>query len=492
MLEIMKNEKVTIGFLALEDLNVRFETDVIAAIATALSDSGIGIIRISGNGAIEIADSLIFSKNGKRFLSEMKSHTIHYGFVMDEKGTIMDEVMVSVFRAPKSYTKEDVVEINCHGGILVTKKILELVIKAGARLAQPGEFTKRAFLNGRIDLTEAEAVMDLIHSKNETSLKASTSQLRGDLSKKIRSLREKIIYEIAFIESALDDPEHVSLEGYPENLEIKCGEFLQEIQGLLDTAENGRMIRDGISTVIVGKPNAGKSSLLNMILGQERAIVTDVAGTTRDVLEECVNLGGIHLNVIDTAGIRDTEDQVERIGVEKAKKYAKDADLILYVVDTSVDLDQNDREILGITCDKKTIFLLNKSDLLPKVDEENVISLRKEIGAGKTEDQISMIHTSTAMGEGLEQLEKEIEKLVFRGDVKKNDEIMITNLRHKEALINAKNALLLVKKSLEDRMPEDFYSIDLMEAYGQLGIILGEEIGDDLVEEIFSKFCMGK
>ncbi|MCR5460503.1 MAG: tRNA uridine-5-carboxymethylaminomethyl(34) synthesis GTPase MnmE [Acetatifactor sp.] len=523
------------------------KNDTIAAIATALSDSGIGIVRISGDKAIEIADSLIRSKSGKRMIASAKSHTIQYGFVIDDEGSkefenssefsvsdffrIVDEVMVSVFRAPKSYTKEDVVEINCHGGVLVTKKVLELVLRAGARLAEPGEFTKRAFLNGRIDLAEAEAVMDLIHSKNELAIKASTAQLRGDLSNKIRSLREEILYEIAFIESALDDPEHISLDGYPERLNEKCDHLIEEVQRLLDSAENGRMVKEGISTVILGKPNAGKSSLLNMILGQERAIVTDVAGTTRDALEEYVNLRGIHLNMIDTAGIRDTDDLVEKIGVEKARKYAMDADMILYVVDTSVALDENDKEILSMINGKKTIFLLNKSDLEQKVSENDILSLlrfvkdenqkdptennptennstesistesistikisteKHSLKYGEMESDISMISTSAALGEGLDLLEKEIEKLFFHGDVKQNDQMMITNLRHKQELENAKNALLLVKKSLEDGMPEDFYSIDLMQAYASLGSIVGEEVGDDLVEEIFSKFCMGK
>ncbi|MBR3507557.1 MAG: tRNA uridine-5-carboxymethylaminomethyl(34) synthesis GTPase MnmE [Lachnospiraceae bacterium] len=487
--------------------------DTIAAIATALSDSGIGIVRISGDQALEIADSILRNKNGKKFVCSAKSHTIHYGFVVDGKEEqksmkILDEVMVSVFRAPKSYTKEDVVEINCHGGVLVTKKVLELVLHAGARLAEPGEFTKRAFFNGRIDLAEAEAVMDLIHSKNELALKASTAQLRGDLSDKIRSMREEILYEIAFIESALDDPEHISLDGYQDRLKEKCDQLIKEVQRLLDTAENGKMIKEGISTVILGKPNAGKSSLLNMILGQERAIVTDIAGTTRDALEEYVNLQGIHLNVIDTAGIRDTEDVVEKIGVEKAKKYATDADLILYVVDTSVELDENDREILSMIGDKKTIFLLNKSDLEQKVREKDILALlnqrnlpddqdgfidsNSDLVESSKERLISMISTSAAFGKGLEELEVEIEKLFFQGDIKQNDQIMITNLRHKEELGNVLSSLLLVKQSLEDGMPEDFYSIDLMQAYASLGNILGEEVGDDLVEEIFSKFCMGK
>ena len=467
---------------------MEIQKGTIAAIATALSDSGIGIIRISGDEAIRIADSVVRSKSGNSIVEHAESHSIQYGFVMDEKSNIVDEVMVSVFRAPKSYTREDVVEINCHGGILVTKRVLEVVLNAGARLAQPGEFTKRAFLNGRIDLVEAEAVMDLIQAKNDFAMKASTKQLRGDLSEKIRSLRERILYEIAFIESALDDPEHISLEGYPERLRGICDEILAELRRLIESAENGRILSEGISTVILGKPNAGKSSLLNMILGQERAIVTDIAGTTRDTLEECVNLGGIQLNVIDTAGIRDTQDQVEKIGVERAKKQAEEADLILYVVDTSVALDENDKEILSLIGGKRTIFLMNKSDLEAKVSEEELLSLLGNVDVSK----VTMIPTSAVLGEGLGALEKEIEKLFFEGKIRQNDELVITKLRHKQELQNALDALLLVKKSLEDQMPEDFYSIDLMQAYASLGNIIGEEVGDDLVDEIFSKFCMGK
>ena len=467
---------------------MEIQKGTIAAIATALSDSGIGIIRISGDEAIRIADSVVRSKSGNSIVEHAESHSSQYGFVMDEKSNIVDEVMVSVFRAPKSYTREDVVEINCHGGILVTKRVLEVVLNAGARLAQPGEFTKRAFLNGRIDLVEAEAVMDLIQAKNDFAMKASTKQLRGDLSEKIRSLRERILYEIAFIESALDDPEHISLEGYPERLCGICDEILAELRKLIESAENGRILSEGISTVILGKPNAGKSSLLNMILGQERAIVTDIAGTTRDTLEECVNLGGIQLNVIDTAGIRDTQDQVEKIGVERAKKQAEEADLILYVVDTSVALDENDKEILSLIGGKRTIFLMNKSDLEAKVSEEELLSLLGNVDVSK----VTMIPTSAVLGEGLGALEKEIEKLFFEGKIRQNDELVITKLRHKQELQNALDALLLVKKSLEDQMPEDFYSIDLMQAYASLGNIIGEEVGDNLVDEIFSKFCMGK
>lgn len=467
------------------------ESDTIAAIATAPGDSGIGIIRVSGEKSIEIVDSVFSSKNRRKRLRDCESHTIHYGYIMDQKDQV-DEVLVSVFLAPKSYTAEDVVEINCHGGSLVVRRVLETVLKAGARLAQPGEFTKRAFLNGRIDLSEAEAVMDLIHSKNELSRKTSLGQLKGDLSQKIRNLREEILYEIAFIESALDDPEHISLDGYPERLEEKLRDISGQIRHLLDTADNGRLIKEGISTVIIGKPNAGKSSLLNMILGQDRAIVTDIAGTTRDILEESVYLGGIHLNVIDTAGIRDTEDIVEKIGVERAKKYAEAADLILYVVDSSVEFDDNDREILSVIKDRKIIFLLHKSDLEQKVTEKEIMDEFRNLKSDEKKEKFSIIHSSALLGEGLTELENEIEKLFFRGDIKKNEEIIITNLRHKENLQKALDSLMLVKKSLEDGLPEDFYSIDLMGAYESLGSILGEEVGDDLVEEIFSKFCMGK
>lgn len=478
-----------------------FQTDTIAAIATALNNSGIGIVRISGNKAVEIVDSIFCTKSGRRILKKVSSHTIHYGYLLnraktfekvgdedcfsDFKDDIIDEVMVSVFLAPKSYTAEDIVEINGHGGVFVVQKILETVIAAGARPADPGEFTKRAFLNGRIDLSEAEAVMDLIQSKSEYALRASVNQLKGNLAEKIKKLREEIIYEIAFIESALDDPEHISLDGYTERLSEKIDTVEEEIQNMLATAESGRIVKEGISTVIVGKPNAGKSSLLNMILGQDRAIVTDIAGTTRDALEESVKLRGVHLNIIDTAGIRNTEDAVEKIGVEKARKYAKEADLILYVVDTSVELDENDREIMDMIKEKKTILLLNKSDLVQKVEEKEISSLFDT-------NNIRIIHTSAKEGEGLKELEKEIEELFFSGSLKQNEEIMITNIRHKSALQSALDSLQLVRESLKKRMPEDFYSIDLMAAYGFLGSIIGEETEDDLVEEIFSKFCMGK
>ena len=468
------------------------QTDTIAAIATAVSDSGIGIIRISGSDALLVADKVYRSPNQKK-LSQAASHTIHYGYIYDED-ELIDEVMVAVMRSPHSYTTEDTVEINCHGGILVMNRILETVLHHGARLAQPGEFTKRAFLNGRIDLSKAEAVMDLIYSKNEFAMKASVNQLKGSVSAKVRSLREDILYEIAFIESALDDPEHISLEGYPDKLMAKTRGLNQKLKKLIDSADNGKMLKDGIRTVILGKPNAGKSSLLNVLVGEDKAIVTSVAGTTRDVLEESIKLHGIGLNMIDTAGIRDTEDEVEKIGVEKARKYANQADLVIYVVDSSRELDENDEEIIELIRDKKVIVLLNKTDLEPVVTEEQIKDKFREIyeGEEKHDDSLHVIRTSTKDNTGIDEFEKTIQDMFFAGRIAVNDEIYITNQRHKEALVEAYDSLKMVQKSLEDEMPEDFYSIDLMSAYAALGRIIGEEVGEDLVNEIFSKFCMGK
>lgn len=469
------------------------QTDTIAAIATAVSDSGIGIIRISGSDALLVADKVYRSPKNQKKLSQAASHTIHYGYIYDED-ELIDEVMVAVMRSPHSYTTEDTVEINCHGGILVMNRILETVLHHGARLAQPGEFTKRAFLNGRIDLSKAEAVMDLIHSKNEFAMKASVNQLKGSVSAKVRSLREDILYEIAFIESALDDPEHISLEGYPDKLMAKTRGLSQELKKLIDSADNGKMLKDGIRTVILGKPNAGKSSLLNVLVGEDKAIVTSVAGTTRDVLEESIKLHGIGLNMIDTAGIRDTEDEVEKIGVEKARKYANQADLVIYVVDSSRELDENDEEIIELIRDKKVIVLLNKTDLEPVVTEEQIKDKFREIyeGEEKHDDSLHVIRTSTKHNTGIDEFEKTIQDMFFAGRIAVNDEIYITNQRHKEALVEAYDSLKMVQKSLEDEMPEDFYSIDLMSAYAALGRIIGEEVGEDLVNEIFSKFCMGK
>ena len=459
------------------------ETETIAAIATALSDSGIGIIRISGEDAIPVGDRVYRSKNGCHSLKDYGSHTIHYGFIVDGD-EILDEVMISVMKAPKSYTREDTVEINCHGGILVMRRILEAVLANGARLAEPGEFTKRAFLNGRIDLAKAEAVMDLIKSRNEYAMKASVSQLEGSVSGCIRNLRQEILTELAFIESALDDPEHISTEGYPERLSAKVDELIERCRKLIASADNGKLLREGINTVIVGKPNAGKSSLMNLLAGHERAIVTDIAGTTRDTLEEAVSLHGISLNIIDTAGIRSTSDAVEKIGVEKAVRYAKDADLILYIADSSMPLNESDEHILHLIRGKKCIALMNKSDLPPVLSEEELKS--------RLPEGVPVVKVSVKENTGLDEFEKILTEMFFSGKISFNEEVIITNMRHKEALQNACDSLLEVKKSLEARMPEDFYSIDLMSAYASLGEILGEEVGEDLVNEIFSKFCMGK
>ena len=469
------------------------KTDTIAAIATALSDSGIGIIRVSGEEAISIAGKIYRNKKNEDVLSTYQSHTIHYGFIVEKNGNLIDEVMISVMKAPYSYTTEDTVEINCHGGALIMKKILMTVIEAGARLAEPGEFTKRAFLNGRIDLSRAEAVMDMIHAKNQFALKSSLKQLRGSVFDKIKELREKILYEIAFIESALDDPEHISLDGYMEKLSDQVCYLRKELEKLLNSADDGKMLKEGIRTVIVGKPNVGKSSLLNLLVGQERAIVTDIAGTTRDILEETIRLGEITLNIIDTAGIRNTEDIVEKIGVEKAKTISEDADLILYVMDSSVPLDENDAEIIRLIQEKKTIILLNKSDLEEVTDKKSVENLILSVtGKDRKESDLSMIKISARENEGLELLKHSIQEMFFHGRISYNDQVYLTNARHKEAVMEALDSMRQVQNSLENRMPEDFYSIDLMNAYAALGRIIGEEVEDDLVNEIFSKFCTGK
>jgi tRNA modification GTPase len=460
------------------------KTETIAAIASAMTNSGIGIIRISGEDAFDVIDKIYRPQKGNKLLSQCKSHTIHYGHIYDED-EIIDEVMVLLMRAPNSYTREDTVEIDCHGGTLVMRRILEVVLKNGARPAEPGEFTKRAFLNGRIDLSQAESVMDVISSKNDFALKSSMQQLNGALTGKIKEIRGKIIHEIAFIESALDDPEHISIDGYGENLLIIIEKLMQKMNQMIASSENGSLLKEGINTVIVGKPNAGKSSLLNALVGRERAIVTDIAGTTRDVLEEQINLNGITLNIMDTAGIRSTEDVVEKIGVDKALSLVDKADFIIYVVDTSTALDENDEKIIDAIREKKAIILLNKSDLIQVTGEDEI----KEKLSGA---DYKMIAISAKENLGIDVLEETITEMFFHGTISFNDEVYITNIRHKNALIQAVESLKLVKQSVENGMPEDFYSIDLMNAYEELGTIIGEAVEDDLVNEIFSKFCMGK
>ncbi len=467
------------------------KTDTIAAIATAMSNSGIGIIRISGDQALKTAGRIFRTPGGRSLdFEKVPSHTIHYGYIWNEDEKV-DEVLLMVMKGPRSYTTEDTVEINCHGGVRMVRKILEIVIKHGARTAEPGEFTKRAFLNGRIDLSQAEAVADVISARNEYALKNSMEQLGGALSRRVKELRAQILYEIARIESALDDPEHISLDGYSDELLEKIGIISSEIEGLIRSADDGKVITEGIKTVILGKPNAGKSSLMNVLIGQERAIVTDVAGTTRDTLEEHIDLQGISLNVVDTAGIRDTEDVVERIGVERARKAAREGDLLIYVVDGSTPLDENDEEIMALIrrdpsvdefVDKKVIVLLNKTDLKICVEKEDLEQLtgRRVIPISAKEEQ------------GIDDLTDEIRRMFFHGELKFNEEVYITNVRHKEALHDALESLNMVRNSIIQGLPEDFYSIDLTDAYENLGKIVGESVGDDVVNEIFAKFCMGK
>lgn len=455
--------------------------DTIAAVSTAMSSSGIGIIRISGSESFAIADRIYSSKGGRKRLSDQKSHTIHYGFIKDGD-EVIDEVLVMLMRGPRSYTAEDTVEINCHGGVYAMRRVLDTAVKNGARPAEPGEFTKRAFLNGRLDLSQAEAVMDIIQAKNEYALQSSLSQLKGSVREAVRSIREKIIYHIAYIESALDDPEHISLEGYPGELDSVVDELQGKLGRLINSAEDGRVMAEGIRTVIVGKPNAGKSSLMNLLVGEERAIVTDIAGTTRDILEENISMSGISLNIIDTAGIRDTKDVVEQIGVSRAKEYAKDADLIIYVVDASTGLDDNDEQIIEMLRGRQAIVLLNKADLEAVTTEEML--------SDKVEGPV--ISISVKENTGIGELENQLKSMFYKGDISFNDEVYITNIRHKAALVSAKESLSQVRDSIAAGMPEDFYSIDLMSAYEELGTIIGESVGEDLVNEIFSKFCMGK
>ena len=453
----------------------------IAAISTAMSASGIGIVRISGEDAMEVISRIYRSKGGKKRIKEVPSHTIHYGYIYDGE-ELIDEVLVMIMRAPRTFTGEDTVEIDCHGGVFAMKRVLETVLKNGAEIAGPGEFTKRAFLNGRMDLSQAEAVMDVIQAKNEYALRSSIDQLKGSVQKAICDIREKIIYHIAYIESALDDPEHISLEGYPQELLEVVDKEQLDIKKLLKSSSDGKMIQEGIQTVILGKPNAGKSSLLNLLLGENRAIVTDIAGTTRDILEEYITLHGITLKIVDTAGIRETEDIVEKIGVDRAREMAQKVDLILYVVDSSVPLDSNDEEIMSMLNGKKAIILYNKTDLKAAIEIDR---LREKAGH-------PVIPISAKEETGITELEEKIKDMFFGGELSFNDEVYITNARHKAALEEADKSLDLVRNSILGGLPEDFFSIDLMNAYENLGKILGESVGEDLVNEIFSKFCTGK
>ena len=496
--------------------------DTIAAISTGMSHSGIGIIRITGADSFSVIDQIY---KGKKLLSKEASHTIHYGHIVVD-GEIVDEVLVSILRAPRSFTGEDTVEIHCHGGTFVVTKVLEVVLKTGVRAAMPGEFTKRAFLNGKMDLSQAEAVMDVIQAQNEYALKSSLSQLKGSVKEKIKEIREKIIYHTAFIETALDDPEHISVEGYGETLNKEVKALSQALKILIDSADNGRVLKEGIQTVIVGKPNVGKSSLLNVLAGKERAIVTEIAGTTRDALEEQIHLDGLSLQIIDTAGIRETADRIEQLGVDKAVGYVETADLIIYVVDASRPLDEDDKKIWQLVHDKRFIVLLNKSDLITVVSKEMLQEAFSQYhsnemhqkaffqknsgeefnhqskalaskgcesrGLNLLTNNIPMIDVSTKEEEGIEEFSRTLRKMFLKKEFSFNEEVFITNIRQKDALTQAYQSLQKVMESITNHLPEDFYSIDLMDAYEALGQITGESIGEDLINEIFSKFCVGK
>ena len=467
-----------------------FNDDTICAIATAMSDAGIGIIRVSGKEALTICDKIYVSPKKEHTLLTHKPNTIKYGYICNDQGDIVDEVMISFMKGPHSYTREDVIEINSHGGMLVMNEILSLLLSKGCRLAEPGEFTKRAFLSGRIDLTKAEAVMDIIGAQNKFALDSSRAQLQGSIYKEVKALREDILYQMAYIESAIDDPESYDLTGYSDKLKEKVTAMSEKIRKLLKTADEGKIRKDGIKTVIIGKPNAGKSSLLNALSGNERAIVTDIAGTTRDVIEETVRLDDIILNLIDTAGIRDTEDLIEKIGVDKAKEKIEEADLCLYIIDSTSEIDDEDKQISSLCADKKTIVILNKNDLTGDIKiSKDILPM---LFSGSESLDFPVITTSLLNGEGIEELKRAITELFLGGEIAPKQEIYITNLRHKELLSKTVESLALVIDSIEKDLSEDFYTVDLTNAYVYLGEIIGEEIGDDLAEEIFSKFCMGK
>lgn len=477
-------------------------SDTIAAIATGMNQGGIGVIRVSGEYAIKVVDSIFVPKKKGKKIRNLSSYTAAYGNIVENwteknkicgknknsetgissENQVIDEVIVLVMKAPSTYTKEDVVEIDCHGGMQVMKQILHLLLQNGARLAEPGEFTKRAFLNGRIDLSQAESVMDLISAKSDLAAQTALSQLRGSLRDKIEEIRKELIHNIAYIESALDDPEHYSLDGFDKVLDGILEKIEKEIKHLIQSAEDGKMMKEGIRTVILGKPNAGKSSVLNALMGKERAIVTDIAGTTRDTLEEFISINGIPLNIVDTAGIRDTEDIVEKIGVDKSIEAMNQADLVLYIVDSSIPLDDNDFQIMKSIKEKQVIILQNKSDLQNVITREDILShLDKPI-----------IDISAKEKTGFEDFYKLLNDMFFHGHLSYNDEVYITNMRHKHALEESLQSIELVRQSISDGMPEDFYSIDLMAAYEHLGYIIGESVEDDLVDTIFREFCMGK
>lgn len=459
------------------------EFDTIAAISTPIGEGGISIIRLSGDDAIAVAQKLY---RGRKDLSKVATNTINYGHIDDpDSGEEVDEVMVSIMRAPHTYTREDVVEINCHGGLLATNRILQLTLSHGARLAEPGEFTKRAFLNGRLDLSQSEAVMDLIRAKTDKSMKVALNQLDGDLSRLIKKLRKDILDVLAQVEVNIDYPEYDDVEEMTTKmLKEKALEVQQRIQALLKTAKQGKVLRDGLATAIIGRPNVGKSSLLNTLLHEDKAIVTNVAGTTRDVIEEYVNVDGVPLKLIDTAGIRHTEDTVEKIGVERSRQAIDTADLVLLLIDSSNPLTDEDRELIKLTAQKPRIVILNKTDLPMKVD---LAELEKLIGDSR------LIKTSIVEHQGMEELGQTISHMFFDEGIESGQNtVMVTNARHIGLLHQANDALNDVLQGINDGMPVDLVQIDMTRCWDLLGEITGDSYQDELLDQLFSQFCLGK
>lgn len=456
------------------------EFDTIAAIATSIGEGGISIIRVSGDKAVSIVDSIFVGK-GSRKISALKSYTMAYGNIIDKSGSRLDEVIISYMKGPKSFTAEDTIEINCHGGVVGTNRVLQEVIRAGARIAEPGEFTKRAFLNGRIDLSQAEAVIDMINAKTELSMKAALMQSEGTISREIKIIRGKLLTVIAHIEATVDYPEEDMEEVTADEVSEDIAAIIGEIDLLLSTADEGKILREGLSTVIVGKPNVGKSSLLNALIKEKKAIVTDVPGTTRDAIEEYISIDGIPVKIVDTAGIRETEDIVEKIGVEKSKEKIDEADLVILMLDLSNKLSHEDREIIKYIKNKKYIVLLNKSDLNGKIERAELKDLKSKY----------ITNISVKTGEGLSLVKEHIKDLFFNGEIK-TEGIFVTNSRHKESLIRAKESLEASLMALEHTSAIDLASIDIRNAWMNLGAITGDALEEDIIHKIFSEFCLGK
>lgn len=460
-----------------------FIDDTIAAIATAPGEAGIGIVRISGEKSLDIIDKIFRSKENKK-LSQYKPRRITYGYIIDpDKEEKIDEVLVSYMKAPNTYTKEDIVEINCHGGMISVKKILGLVLNFGARIANPGEFTKRAFLNGRIDLAQAEAIMDLISAKTEKGFDVALNQLEGFLSKEVSKTREKLLGMLAHIQVSIDFSEEDIDEITLDNLLENSKEVEKSIRKLLDTSHTGKIIREGLSTVIVGKPNVGKSSLLNALIRESRAIVTDVPGTTRDMIEEHFSVKGIPLRLIDTAGIRETEDIVEKIGVERSKELFNLADLIIVMLDASSNLTKEDLEIIDLIGSRRALIIINKTDLPQRLDVDEV----RDIIGDKDIIEISILENI-----GIEKIEEALIDMVYQGEVKAKDSLLVTNMRHKNALERALKSIEDAIKAIKEQLPLDFIEVDIRDTWEALGEITGDAVGEDLLDHIFENFCIGK